>query len=352
MLTAVHGPDTARTVFVRIDRMRGRTERSGTDRAFAERVLARAGHGSDVVVDASRRPFRFRYRTRRDGPVSLVTVSVSTGFSGLFRPAGRVVVAWSTAGGVRVEADDGTVLETRPGTPALLPTVGPFTVQVPPGTLQLLSIDRALVERVLRDGSSGGRTVLPESGAGPDESGTPALRRAVEAVAVASGSDTTTVETRATVQWALVEAVVGTFGVRRPGTVGRSTRPSTVELAEAYLEEHCALALTLADVCDAVGVSPRTLQTAFVRTRGTSPMAYLQQVRLDRVHAALLAADRREASVSEIAVRWGFRHLGRFSGTYLQRFGEYPAQTLRATREEDGDEDGDGAGAGARQDVG
>ena len=52
---------------------------------------------------------------------------------------------------------------------------------------------------------------------------------------------------------------------------------------------------------------------------------------LDRVHAALESGSRHETSVSEAAMAWGFRHLGRFSGTYFRRFGEYPGQTLRAS---------------------
>ncbi|MBF4616040.1 helix-turn-helix transcriptional regulator [Curtobacterium sp. VKM Ac-1376] len=334
MLTAVHGTEDARTVTARIDGRRRRTERSGTDPVFAAGVLARAGHGRDVVFDTEddrfRLPFRFRYRTRRDGHVSLVTVAVTSGFSGVFESADRVIVGWSSTGGVRIALDGAVVLESRPAAPVLMPTVGTFSVHAPKGTLQLVSIDRVLVDRV-SERLRGTAPVLPVRGAEPDREALEVLRRSVEAVAVTVTRDGATREARAGAQVALVEAVLGAFGARDADVALRSVAPSTVELAEAYLDGHCGQVLCLADICDAVGVSPRTLQTSFMREHGVSPMTFLQRMRLDRVHAALQSGNRHETSVSEVAVEWGFRHLGRFSGTYFRRFGEYPGQTLRAS---------------------
>lgn len=150
-------------------------------------------------------------------------------------------------------------------------------------------------------------------------------------MAVTATRDGFTSGTRSAAQVALVEAVLGAFGVRTAAVLRRAVTPSTVELAEAYLDGHCDRTLCLADICDAVGVSPRTLQTAFMREHGVSPMTFLLRMRLDRVRAALESSGRHETSVSEAAMAWGFRHLGRFSGTYFRRFGEYPGQTLRAS---------------------
>ena len=46
----------------------------------------------------------------------------------------------------------------------------------------------------------------------------------------------------------------------------------------------------------------------------------------------LTRADPWQVTVSEVAYRWGFTHLGRFAGAYRERFGETPSQTLRSTR--------------------
>ena len=61
-----------------------------------------------------------------------------------------------------------------------------------------------------------------------------------------------------------------------------------------------------------------------------SPMAYVQEVRLQRVHRQLRAAAPGTTTVTDVAHAWGFVHLGRFARRYRERFGESPSQTLRA----------------------
>lgn len=77
-------------------------------------------------------------------------------------------------------------------------------------------------------------------------------------------------------------------------------------------------------------VSLRTLQEAFRRYVGMSPMAYVHEVRLQRVHRQLRAAAPGTTTVTDVAHAWGFVHLGRFARRYRERFGESPSQTLRS----------------------
>ncbi|MER5886264.1 AraC family transcriptional regulator [Streptomyces sp. NPDC001941] len=77
-------------------------------------------------------------------------------------------------------------------------------------------------------------------------------------------------------------------------------------------------------------VSVRTLQDAFRRSLGMSPMAYVSEVRLERAHRQLRSSAPGAATVTEIARQWGFAHLGRFAQRYRARFGESPSQTLAA----------------------
>jgi transcriptional regulator GlxA family with amidase domain len=58
-------------------------------------------------------------------------------------------------------------------------------------------------------------------------------------------------------------------------------------------------------------------------------MNYLRGVRLRHTHDDLLAADPTTTTVAEIAARWGFGHMGRFSAEYHRHHGEYPKATLR-----------------------
>ena len=76
------------------------------------------------------------------------------------------------------------------------------------------------------------------------------------------------------------------------------------------------------------GVSVRTLYAGFKDFRQTSPMEYLRTIRLQRAREELQRQDP-DSSVTEIAIRWGFTHMGRFSQDYSRMFGERPSETKR-----------------------
>ena len=108
---------------------------------------------------------------------------------------------------------------------------------------------------------------------------------------------------------------------------GPALLPRHVRRAEELMRADTAASLTLADIARHAGVSVRSLSQAFQQFRGITPMAMLRAIRLDSVRADLLDAPD-GASVTEIATRHGFAHLGRFAGFYRQRFGETPRRTL------------------------
>lgn len=113
---------------------------------------------------------------------------------------------------------------------------------------------------------------------------------------------------------------------------GRHTtaaRPRHLRLAEGYIEDHLDQPLTVEAIAGAVGISPRRLQLAFRQHRNMSPLGFWRSMRLVRAHADLVEGN---ASVTEVALRWGFSHFGRFSEIYRARYGLSPRDTLRASR--------------------
>jgi AraC-like DNA-binding protein len=86
---------------------------------------------------------------------------------------------------------------------------------------------------------------------------------------------------------------------------------------------------TVAELATIGGTSVRRLQDCYQRNLGLSPLAYLRQVRLRRVHDELCQADPGRTHVADVAHRWGFAHLGRFAATYRMMYGVPPSQTLR-----------------------
>lgn len=79
----------------------------------------------------------------------------------------------------------------------------------------------------------------------------------------------------------------------------------------------------LTELCRAVGVSERTLRTAFVATLGMAPARYLRLLR-----AAIAIADSQQTSVAAIGARFGYSDCGRMAADYHALFGEYPSATL------------------------
>jgi transcriptional regulator GlxA family with amidase domain len=103
--------------------------------------------------------------------------------------------------------------------------------------------------------------------------------------------------------------------------------PRDVKRAIAFMEAMLSAAIQLSDVVAASGVAGRTLFKHFRDFKGTTPRRYLRDARLDRVRQALLQAADGE-TVTSLARRGGFNHMGRLSIDYRRRFGESPSETL------------------------
>ena len=116
-------------------------------------------------------------------------------------------------------------------------------------------------------------------------------------------------------------------------TIAAVTRPALPRLLRAateFIEDHLGQPITISDVAIACGVGVRTVQKAFLENFQCSPIQYIINQRLDRVHRDLGDGATIEL-VSQVAYRWGFTHMGDFSRRYKARFGETPSET-RARR--------------------
>lgn len=111
-------------------------------------------------------------------------------------------------------------------------------------------------------------------------------------------------------------------------------RPNRLRLAKQaqdYLHAHAKEPISIADVCEAVGASERTLYLGFVERFGISPKAYFAKLRLNGARRELRRGSPNQ-SVTSVAMDWGFFHLGRFAIEYRSMFGESPVETLRQAR--------------------
>lgn len=107
-----------------------------------------------------------------------------------------------------------------------------------------------------------------------------------------------------------------------------SARKRTVDRACEYALSHLDEPLTILELCRALGASRRKLQYCFQETLGINPVAYLRALRLNAARRELRNGSSPVSSVQDVAARWGFWHLSRFSSEYREMFGERPSQTL------------------------
>ena len=133
---------------------------------------------------------------------------------------------------------------------------------------------------------------------------------------------------------ATVVSMLGLPQQLEASTRDRAGRYRAVRRAQEFIRDNLSEHLSLLQLCDASLASARTLEYGFRELFGVSPLTYVRYERLGRVHRELHRARRNEASVTDVAMRWGFGHLGQFSKEYRGLFGECPSETL--SRERDG----------------
>ncbi len=140
-------------------------------------------------------------------------------------------------------------------------------------------------------------------------------------------------------QHLLNEAVSGlmqllTHGKKAPReNVSAQHARRTLRRTRDYLQAHTDRCVTVHELCEQLGTSARALQDCFNKYVGLSPKAYLKVLKLNEARRELLRIDSALASVSDVAVRYGFWHLSQFAADYRWLFGELPSETLRKRRE-------------------
>jgi AraC-like DNA-binding protein len=108
--------------------------------------------------------------------------------------------------------------------------------------------------------------------------------------------------------------------------------PYYVKRVEDMFRANFENEISMADILQVSGVSLRTVFYGFQRWRGTTPMGYLRDMRLDAARQYLAKPVAGPKSVSEAALAAGFTNFSQFSKLYKMRFGEKPSATLVESR--------------------
>jgi AraC-like DNA-binding protein len=287
--------------------------------------------GSHWSTSRTRQDYSYRYAATGGIGMTFRTSRMQGSITGDIPPGDDYVVQWITAGHALVDVN-GDAVRLQLGRPLLFPAHRPFVFQYTDYDQKLVHLDRNRVAEVAAE--------CLDLEPGPlrfDHRRTPTAASAaawMDAVALAYRS-----LARGDISdllWHEVTrmTIVAFLEMYPPETTALSSAvPATGEARIRRVVEHIhanpELPLTTSRLAELVDVSARTLQDSFARQLGASPMAYLRRVRLERVREDLLAATPDAVTVGDVATRWGFAHLGRFSVEYRRRFGEKPSETLR-----------------------
>lgn len=98
---------------------------------------------------------------------------------------------------------------------------------------------------------------------------------------------------------------------------------------QSVIADHGSEEVSMLDIAETLGVSLRTLQYCVRHELGVTPSAMLRSSRLAQARALLLEAQPGSVTVTDVAIRSGFTHLGRFASSYRATYGETPSATLR-----------------------
>jgi AraC-like DNA-binding protein/tetratricopeptide (TPR) repeat protein len=115
---------------------------------------------------------------------------------------------------------------------------------------------------------------------------------------------------------------------RVQGSPGTTLLPRSVRGALDAMRANMEHDWSVADLAAAAAVSTRTLQRQFQVFLGKTPGIALREIRFERARRELLQGQP-GTKVTDVALRCGFAHCGRFSVEYRHRYGETPSQTLR-----------------------
>ncbi|QKQ69424.1 AraC family transcriptional regulator [Acinetobacter sp. 10FS3-1] len=116
--------------------------------------------------------------------------------------------------------------------------------------------------------------------------------------------------------------------------VSNQQQPAYIQKVHKFIITHACEEISVDTLQQLAGVSKSKLYEEFQTYYGTSPLAYLKKYRLQQIYKSLCtpSVDKR-ISISQLAFKWGFNHLSRFSQDYREEFGEKPSDTKNKFKE-------------------
>lgn len=104
--------------------------------------------------------------------------------------------------------------------------------------------------------------------------------------------------------------------------------PEYFNRAIKYISENIKFNICINELEHISGISKTKLSSTFKKHTGLNLQNYIKNYRLKCINREILASSP-TGNITYIALKWGVKHLGRFSIDYKQVFGESPSITLK-----------------------
>jgi len=129
----------------------------------------------------------------------------------------------------------------------------------------------------------------------------------------------------------IVDAIKNTFE-GQTGEASHLTKGEQTALkVKSFLLDSSDEDITIESLLKQFGISYKTLENSFKSLFGITPKHFLILLKLNHAHEDLLLSELETTNISDIAIKWGFSHFGRFSEQYKALFGVLPSETLNRT---------------------
>lgn len=113
-----------------------------------------------------------------------------------------------------------------------------------------------------------------------------------------------------------------------PSTLPKKSLHRHIERIRNYVLDNITTDIAIDELAHLCQISRKSLYNLFERETGLTPSAYIRRLKLESIHSELKNNERIK-NVTQVALKYGFTNLGRFSAQYREQIGELPSQTLR-----------------------
>jgi len=102
-----------------------------------------------------------------------------------------------------------------------------------------------------------------------------------------------------------------------------------ISVAKTMLHESIEHDIEISQFVKELDISKRQLYNLFKERYGYSPKQYFQTLRLNAIQKELLFTNSDNTTISDIAYKYGYRHMSHFANEYKIMFGELPSKTFK-----------------------